>query len=146
MCDDGGSDIAIGFFQPNFIFGSDDDGDILIITGDESIFAIDTDVLGRMGLAEAYMRLERFDDSVAQLKMVVEAGKEKVGENYDVALCGLDAVKAILCCRAGDYDTFKELFLHLFNCASTWLTVVYDMLPFLNGEDWFLDFLQNIKK
>lgn len=112
----------------------------------EQFVAIDADVLGRMGLAEAYMRLERFEDSVAQLDMVVAAGIEKVGENYNVALCGLDAVKAIKCCRKGEYEMFKELFLNLFNSASTWLTVVYDMLPFLNGEDWFLEFLQNIKK
>lgn len=112
----------------------------------EQFVAIDTDVLGRMGLAEAYMRLERYDDSVAQLNMVVEAGQEKVGENYNVALCGLDAVKAIRCCKSGEYEQFKELFLNLFNSASTWLTVVYDALPFLNGEDWFLEFLQSIKK
>ena len=112
----------------------------------EQFVAIDSDVLGRMGLAEAYMRLERFDDSVIQLNMVVQAGKKKVGDNYDVALCGLDAVKAIQCCRKGEYDLFKEIFLNLFNSASTWLTVVYDALPFLNGEDWFLEFLQNIKK
>ena len=92
------------------------------------------------------MRLERFDDSVVQLDMVVQAGMEKVGENCNVALCGLDAVKAIQCCRNGEYELFKELFLNLFNNASTWLTVVYEMLPFLNGEDWFLEFLQNIKK
>ena len=112
----------------------------------EQFVAIDTDVLGRLGLAEAYMRLERFDDAVVQLDMVVQAGMEKVGENCNVALCGLDAVKAIQCCRNGEYELFKELFLNLFNNASTWLTVVYDMLPFLNGEDWFLEFLQNIKK
>lgn len=112
----------------------------------EQFVEIDSDVLGRMGLSEAYMRLERFDDALAQLNLVLDAGKDKIGENYDVALCGIEAVNAIQCCRRGDYELFKELFLKLFNNSSTWLTVVYDMLPFLNGEEWFLEFLQNIKK
>lgn len=104
----------------------------------EQFVAIDSDVLGHLGLGEAYIRLERFQDAVSQF----EAAGGVSGE----ALMGIDAVKAILCCRNGEYEAFKELFLKIFNNGTAWLAVVYDMLPFLQGEQWFLDFLGTIKK
>jgi len=104
----------------------------------EQFVEIDADVLGRLGLGEAYIRMERFQDAITQF--------EKAGEVSAEALLGIDTVKAILCCRNGEFEIFKELFLKIFNNGTAWLAVVYDMLPFLQGEQWFLDFLETIKK
>ena len=104
----------------------------------EQFVEIDADVLGRLGLGEAYIRIERFQDAITQF--------EKAGEVSAEALLGIDTVKAILCCRNGEFEIFKELFLKIFNNGTAWLAVVYDMLPFLQGEQWFLDFLETIKK
>ena len=104
----------------------------------EQFVEIDADVLGRLGLGEAYIRIERFQDAITQF--------EKAGEVSAEALMGIDTVKAILCCRNGEFEIFKELFLKIFNNGTAWLAVVYDMLPFLQGEQWFLDFLETIKK
>lgn len=104
----------------------------------EQFVEIDADVLGRLGLGEAYIRMERFQDAITQF--------EKAGEASAEALLGIDTVKAILCCRNGEFEIFKELFLKIFNNGTAWLAVVYDMLPFLQGEQWFLDFLETIKK
>ena len=71
----------------------------------EQFVEIDTDVLGRLGLGEAYIRLERFQDAIVQF--------EKAGEVSAEALLGIDAVKAILCCRNGEFEVFKELFLKI---------------------------------
>lgn len=102
---------------------------------------VDSDVLGKLGLGEAYVRLERFDEAVKlfeEIKGLGESGIE--GES------GLDAVKAIILCRNGDFEAFKKLFLKLLDAGTAWLAVVYDMLPFLQGEGWFLEFLESIKK
>ena len=104
----------------------------------EQFVEIDADVLGRLGLGEAYIRMERFQDAITQF--------EKAGEVSAEALLGIDTVKAILCCGNGEFEIFKELFLKIFNNGTAWLAVVYDMLPFLQGEQWFLDFLETIKK
>lgn len=107
----------------------------------EQFVTIDSDVLGRLGLGEAYIRLERFDDALAQFEMLLSSG-EKGCE----AQCGIDTVKAILYCRNGEYEVFKELFLKILETGTAWLAVVYDMLPFLQGEGWFLKFIESIKK
>lgn len=107
----------------------------------EQFVEVDSDVLGRLGLGEAYIRLERFEDALAQFEMLLSAG-EKGGE----AQCGIDTVKAILYCRNGEFEVFKELFLKILETGTAWLAVVYDMLPFLQGEGWFLEFIESIKK
>lgn len=104
----------------------------------ERFVEIDADVLGRLGLGEAYMRLERFSDALAQFESISDTSAE--------ALMGIDSVKAVICCRNGEYEIFKELFLKIFHNGAPWLAVVYDMLPFLQGEKWFLDFLDTIKR
>ncbi len=104
----------------------------------EQFVSIDTDELGRLGLGEAYIRLERFQDALDCLGAITDTVAE--------AQVGTDAVKAILCCRNGEYEVFKELFLKIFHTGTAWLAVVYDMLPFLRGEQWFLDFLGTIKE
>ena len=112
----------------------------------EEFVAIDADVLGRLGLAEAYIRLERFEDAVSQFNMVVDAGEEYMGPNYAVAASGIDAVNAIIYCRNGEFEIFKELFTKIYEAGTTWLAVVYDMLPFLKGEEWFLEFIERLSK
>ena len=107
----------------------------------EQFVEVDSDVLGRLGLGEAYIRLERFEDALVQFEMLLSAG-EKGGE----AQCGIDTVKAILYCRNGEFEVFKELFLKILETGTAWLAVVYDMLPFLQGEGWFLEFIESIKK
>lgn len=114
----------------------------------ERFVEIDPDVLGKMGLGEAYIRLERFDDAMAQFRSVMEDGSTHpaVAANKAVAHSGIDAVKAIIYCRNGEFEAFKQLFTSIMEAGGAWVSVVYDMLPFLQGEDWFLEFLKNIKK
>jgi len=107
----------------------------------EQFICVDSDVLGRLGLGEAYIRLERFNDAIAQFEMILSGG-EKGGE----AQCGIDTVKAIIYCRNGEFEIFKELFIKILETGTAWLAVVYDMLPFLQGEGWFLEFIESIKK
>lgn len=109
----------------------------------EKFVAIDPDMLGKLGLGESYIRLERFDDAIGQFMQVLQAAdnnEEKMSE----ARQGIDTVKAIICCRNGEFEAFKELFLKIYRAGAGWLTVVSDMLPFLNGEQWFMDFLDSI--
>lgn len=101
----------------------------------ERFVEIDPDVLGKLGLGEAYLRLERFDDAIRQFQ----------GLPHDEAQLGTDAVKAVICCRNGEYEVFKELFRNIFERGVAWLQVVYEMLPFLQGEPWFFDFLDDLK-
>lgn len=102
---------------------------------------VDADVLGKLGLGESYIRLERFDEAISVFDQIIASG-ESTWEGE----CGIDAVKAIIFCRNGGIEEFKKLFLKLLDSGTAWLAVVYDMLPFLQGENWFLEFLQSIKK
>lgn len=107
----------------------------------ERFVEIDSDILGRLGLGESYIRLERHEDAIRQFEMVLSDG-ERVAEGH----AGLDTVRAIQSCRRGAREEFKALFLKIFATGTAWLGVVYDMLPQLPNEQWFLEFLENIKK
>ncbi len=107
----------------------------------EQFVVVDSDILGRLGLGEAYIRLERDNEAIEQFELVLADG-ERVAEGR----AGLDTVRAIQSCRRGENETFKELFLKIFATGTAWLGVVYDMLPHLQGEKWFLEFLETIKK
>ena len=107
----------------------------------EEFVKIDADILGRLGLGEAYIRLEKQTEAIEQFELVLADG-ERVAEGR----AGLDTVMAIRACRNGDNEAFKELFMKIFATGTAWLGVVYDMLPHLQNEKWFLEFLENIKK
>lgn len=107
----------------------------------EEFVKIDEDILGRLGLGESYIRLERHDEAVEQFELVLADG-ERTAEGH----AGLDTIKAIQSCRSGETERFKELFMKIFVAGTAWLGVVYDMLPHLQHEKWFLEFLENIKK
>ena len=107
----------------------------------EQFVEIDEDILGRLGLGESYIRLEKHDEAVQQFELVLADG-ERAAEGH----AGLDTIKAIQSCRSGETEQFKELFMKIFATGTAWLGVVYDMLPQLQHEKWFLDFLENIKK
>ncbi len=111
----------------------------------EQFVAIDPDLLGKLGLGESYIRLEKFDEALGQFELVLEAA-DNVEEKMSEARQGIDTVKAIICCRNGEYEQFKELFMKIYRASAGWLTVVSDMLPFLKGEQWFMDFLESISK
>ena len=106
----------------------------------EQFVVVDSDILGRLGLGEAYIRLNREQEAIEQFELVLADG-QRVAEGR----AGLDTVKAIQCCRNGEHETFKELFLKIFETGTAWIGVVYDMLPHLQGEKWFLEFLETIK-
>ncbi len=101
----------------------------------EKFVAIDPDVLGKLGLGEAYLRMERFEDAMRLFSALPN----------EEAQLGTDAVKAVISCRNGEFEAFKELFKNIFERGVAWLQVVYEMLPFLQGESWFFDFLDDLK-
>ena len=107
----------------------------------EQFVKIDADILGRLGLGEAYIRLEKQTEAIEQFELVLADG-DRVAEGR----AGLDTVMAVRACRNGDNEAFKELFMKIFATGTAWLGVVYDMLPHLQNEKWFLEFLENIKK
>lgn len=109
----------------------------------EQFVAIDSDMLGKLGLGESYIRLEKFEAALEQFEQVVMAS-DNMEEKMVEASQGIDTIKAIICCRNGEYEAFKELFLKIYRAGAGWLTVVSDMLPFLKGEQWFLEFLESI--
>lgn len=107
----------------------------------EQFVAIDTDVLGRLGLGEAYIRLGKNARAIEEFNKVIERD-EKISEAY----AGLNTIKAIEQYESGDMEGFKETFMEIFRTGTAWLGVVYDMLPGLMGQRWFSHFLDNIKK
>ncbi len=115
----------------------------------EQFNQIDPDELGRLGLGEAYIRLGKWEDARIQFKYILP-DSDKAME----ARAGLNALEAILCLDGGEErfaceqarETFKELFMEILNTGTAWLGVVYDMLPQLQHQEWFLNFLENIKK
>ena len=115
----------------------------------EQFNAIDPDELGRLGLGEAYMRLHRWEDARLQFESILP-DSDKANE----AGAGLCALEAVLCMNAveeqGENDSaqerFKDLFLQILDKSAAWLGVVYDLLPQLQHMDWFLKFLESIKK
>lgn len=109
----------------------------------EQFVAIDPDMLGKLGLGESYIRLEKFDEALQQFELVLQAA-DNVEEKMSEAQQGIDTVKAIICCRNGEYEAFKDLFLKIYRAGAGWLAVVSDMLPFLKGEQWFMDFLEGV--
>lgn len=107
----------------------------------EQFVVVDTDVLGRLGLGEAYIRLGRNSEAVEEFRQVLQAD-DKISEAH----AGLNTVEAIERYGRGDYEGFKETFMEIFRTGTAWLGVVYDMLPELQGDQWFAEFLENIKK
>ena len=117
----------------------------------EQFNAIDPDELGRLGLGESYIRLKRWEDARLQFESI-PSESDKASE----ARAGLCSLDAILCLNRaqeqGDdvqvkaQERFKELFMDILNNGTAWIGVVYDMLPQLQHEDWFLHFLESIKK
>ncbi len=117
----------------------------------EQFNAIDPDELGRLGLGESYIRLRRWEDARIQFESILP-GSDKANE----ARAGLSSLDAILCLNGADgmedsvqsraQERFKELFMDILNNGTAWLGVVYDMLPQLQHEEWFLQFLESIKK
>ena len=107
--------------------------------------------MGRLGLGESYIRLRRWEDARIQFESILP-GSDKANE----ARAGLSSLDAILCLNGADgmedsvqsraQERFKELFMDILNNGTAWLGVVYDMLPQLQHEDWFLQFLESIKK
>lgn len=108
----------------------------------EQFVQIDADVLGRLGLGEAYIRLEKYQEALEQFSQV----NIQCGEVHSEALAGANSVNAILRCKEGKYEEFKEFFLKVLDTGTAWVGVIYDMLPFLEGEGWFLEFLGSIKR
>lgn len=107
----------------------------------EQFIEIDTDVLGKLGLGEAYIRLERFEEAENLFNSVLSLDKE-----CSEAYAGKATIAAILSFRASDMERFCSSFIDVFNSQTAWLGVVYDMLPQLEKDKWFLEFLENIKK
>ncbi len=107
----------------------------------EQFVAIDTDVLGRLGLGEAYIRLGKNLQATMEFQKVLQSD-DKISEAH----AGLNTIKAIELYNAGDVEGFKDTFMEIFRTGTAWLGVVYDMLPQLMGDKWFGEFLESIKK
>lgn len=107
----------------------------------EQFVEIDDDVLGKLGLAEAYIRLERFQEGVAVFNGVLESAPD-----CSEAQIGKDAIDAILCFRGGDIEGFKRAFKSVCDAGTAWLGVIHDMLPGLQREQWFMEFLDSLKR
>lgn len=102
---------------------------------------IDKDELGKLGLAECCIRLNRFADAMEQLSQI-----SLTDEKGNEAKAGIAVVGAIENFNRGDTEGFKEQFLAVCNTSTAWIGVIYDMLPELQNLQWFLEFLNNIKK
>lgn len=107
----------------------------------EQFVEIDSDPLGKLGLAEAYIRLERFKEAEGMFDAALA-----YDNGCSEAAVGKFAIKAILSFREGEIDNFKSAFASVCSAGTAWLGVIYDMLPQLQGEQWFIEFLDNIKK
>ena len=115
----------------------------------EQFNAIDPDELGRLGLGEAYMRLKRWEDARLQFESIYP-NSDKAQE----AGAGICALEAVLCMNTEQeqggneqlQERFKELFMEILDKSAAWLGVVYDLLPQLQHQEWFLQFLESIKK
>ena len=107
----------------------------------EQFVAIDTDVLGLLGLGESYIRLNRNQDATDQFAKVI-ASDDKVSEGH----AGLNTVKAIECYNRGDIEGFKSAFIDIYRTGTAWLGVVYDVLPQLENDKDFIDFLLELKQ
>lgn len=117
----------------------------------EQFNAIDPDELGRLGLGESYIRLRRWEDARLQFESILP-DSDKANE----ARAGLCSLDAILCLNSAEaqgeevkakaQERFKELIMEILDNGTAWLGVVYDMLPQLQHEEWFLHFLESIKK
>lgn len=108
----------------------------------EEFVKIDEDILGRLGLGEAYIRLGMLGDALEQFNIV----NRQSGADNPEALAGISCVNAIICCNERRYDEFKKLFMEILNTGTAWLGVIYDTLPVLQEEEWFLEFLDSLKK
>lgn len=107
----------------------------------EQFVAIDADVLGLLGLGESYIRLNRNQDATDQFAKVI-ASDDKVSEGH----AGLNTVKAIECYNRGDMEGFKSAFIDIYKTGTAWLGVVYDVLPQLENDKMFIDFLLELKQ
>ncbi len=107
----------------------------------EQFVEIDTDVLGLLGLGESYIRLGRNSDAVDQFAKVI-ASDDKVAEGH----AGLNTVKAIECYSKGDIIGFKSAFMDIYRTGTAWIGVVYDLLPQLENDKQFIDFLLELKQ
>ncbi len=107
----------------------------------EQFVAIDSDVLGLLGLGESYIRLGRNSDAVDQFAKVI-ASDDKVAEGH----AGLNTVKAIECYNKGDMTGFKSAFIDIYRTGTAWIGVVYDLLPQLENDKQFIDFLLELKQ
>ena len=59
---------------------------------------------------------------------------------------GLNTVKAIECYNNGDMNGFKSAFIDIYRTGTAWIGVVYDLLPQLENDKQFIDFLLELKQ